>query len=41
MSQRPVALPVMLLVVVVSAICVVYAKHQGRKLFIELRLYRR
>ncbi len=37
MNQRPVALPVLLLVVVVSAICVVYAKHQGRKLFVELQ----
>jgi cell division protein FtsL len=37
MSQRPVAMPLLLLVVVVSAICVVYSKHQGRKLFIELQ----
>jgi len=37
MSRRPAALPVLLLVVVVSAICVVSAKHQGRKLFIELQ----
>ncbi|HYQ71083.1 MAG TPA: cell division protein FtsL [Gammaproteobacteria bacterium] len=37
MSRRPSALPLMLLVVVVSAVCVVYSKHQGRKLFIELQ----
>ncbi|MGD2138140.1 MAG: cell division protein FtsL [Gammaproteobacteria bacterium] len=37
MSRRPAALPVMLLVVVVSAVCVVYTKHQARKLFVELQ----
>jgi len=37
MSRRPAALPVLLLVVVVSAVCVVYTKHQARKLFIELQ----
>ena len=37
MNRRPTALPLMLLVVVVSAVCVVYSKHQGRKLFIELQ----
>ena len=37
MSWRPSALPVMLLVVVISAVCVVYTKHQARKLFIELQ----
>ena len=38
MNQRPPVLPVLLLVVVVSAVCVVYAKHQARKLFIELQV---
>jgi cell division protein FtsL len=37
MSRRPAALPLLLLAVVVSAVCVVYSKHQGRKLFIELQ----
>ena len=37
MSLRPSALSVLLLVVVISAVCVVYSKHQGRKLFIELQ----
>lgn len=37
MSLRPSALSVLLLIVVISAVCVVYSKHQGRKLFIELQ----
>lgn len=37
MSPRPRTLLAVLLLVVVSAVCVVYAKHQGRKLFIELQ----
>jgi len=37
MNTRPVALLVLLLVVVVSSVGVVYAKHQGRKLFVELQ----
>lgn len=37
MNTRPVALLVLLLIVVVSSVGVVYAKHQGRKLFVELQ----
>jgi cell division protein FtsL len=37
MSLRPSVLSLLLLVVLVSAICVVFSKHQGRKLFIELQ----
>ena len=37
MNTRPVALFVLLLIVVVSSVGVVYAKHQGRKLFVELQ----
>jgi cell division protein FtsL len=37
MSLRPSVLSLLLLVVMVSAICVVFSKHQGRKLFIELQ----
>lgn len=37
MSLRPPVLSLLLLVVLVSAICVVFSKHQGRKLFIELQ----
>ena len=37
MNARPVNLLVMLLVVVVSAVGVVYSKHTGRELFIELQ----
>ena len=37
MSARPVNLLVMLLLVVVSAVAVVYSKHSGRELFIELQ----
>jgi cell division protein FtsL len=31
-------MPLLLLAVVISAVAVVYAKHQGRKLFIELQV---
>jgi len=37
MIARPSLLALLLLLVVISAIGVVYAKHQGRKLFIELQ----
>jgi cell division protein FtsL len=37
MSRRPGVVLILLAVVIVSAIAVVYAKHQGRKLFIELQ----
>jgi cell division protein FtsL len=37
MSARPFNLLVMLLLVVVTAIAVVYSKHSGRELFIELQ----
>ena len=37
MNARPVNLLVMLMVVVVSAVGVVYSKHTGRELFIELQ----
>jgi cell division protein FtsL len=37
MSLRPPVLSLLLLVVLVSAICVVFSKHQGRKLFVELQ----
>ena len=37
MSLRPSALSLLLLVVVVSAVSVVFSKHQARKLFIELQ----
>lgn len=37
MSARPTGLLVLLLAVIVSAVGVVYAKHQGRKLFVELQ----
>ena len=37
MSARPVNLLVMLLLVVGSAVAVVYSKHSGRELFIELQ----
>ena len=37
MNARPVNLLVMLLVVVVSAVAVVYSKHSGRESFIELQ----
>jgi cell division protein FtsL len=37
MSARPAGLLVLLLAVIVSAVSVVYAKHQGRKLFVELQ----
>ena len=37
MSARPFHLLLMLLLVVASALAVVYAKHSGRELFIELQ----
>jgi cell division protein FtsL len=37
MSLRPSVLSLLLLTVVVSAVCVVFSKHQARKLFIELQ----
>jgi cell division protein FtsL len=37
MSVRPFDLLLMLLLVVVSAMAVVYSKHSGRELFIELQ----
>jgi len=37
MSARPFNLLVMLLLVVVTAIAIVYSKHSGRELFIELQ----
>ena len=37
MSARPFNLLMMLLLVVVTAIAVVYSKHSGRELFIELQ----
>jgi cell division protein FtsL len=37
MTSRPVNLGVLLLVVVITAVAVVYSKHQARKLFVELQ----
>jgi cell division protein FtsL len=37
MSRRPGGVLILMVLVLVSAIAVVYAKHQGRKLFIELQ----
>ena len=37
MTSRPVNLGVLLLVVVSTAVAVIYSKHQARKLFIELQ----
>lgn len=37
MSARPTGMLVLVLAVIVSAVGVVYAKHQGRKLFVELQ----
>ena len=37
MSARPLNLLLMLLLVVVTAIAIVYSKHSGRELFIELQ----
>ena len=37
MSARPTGMLILLLAVIVSAMGVVYAKHQGRKLFVELQ----
>lgn len=38
MSVRTPGVPVLLLLVVVSSVGVVFAKHQGRELFIELQV---
>ncbi|HUT40167.1 MAG TPA: cell division protein FtsL [Gammaproteobacteria bacterium] len=38
MNQRPGGMLILLLLVIVSAVAVVYAKHQGRKLFVELQV---
>ncbi|MGB5474454.1 MAG: cell division protein FtsL [Gammaproteobacteria bacterium] len=37
MNQRPGGMLILLLLVIVSAVAVVYSKHQGRKLFVELQ----
>lgn len=37
MTSRPVNLAVLLLVVVSTAVSVIYSKHQARKLFVELQ----
>jgi len=37
MIMRPVGLLLLVIAVIASSISVVYAKHQGRKLFIELQ----
>jgi len=37
MKRHPFGIFILLALVVVSAIAVVYAKHEGRKLFIELQ----
>ena len=38
MNTRPVNVLVVLLAVVVTAVGIVYSKHQGRELFIELEM---
>ena len=38
MNARPVNVLVLLLLVVVTAVAIVYSKHQGRELFIELQM---
>ena len=38
MMMRPAGLLILVLAVIASSIGVVYAKHQGRKLFVELQL---
>ena len=40
MTRHSSRLPVLLLAVIISAVAVVYAKHQGRKLFVELQALR-
>jgi cell division protein FtsL len=37
MNVRPVAMPLLLAVLVVTSLGVVYAKHQSRKLFVNLQ----
>jgi cell division protein FtsL len=39
-TGRPVSLVILLVLVVVTSVGVVYAKHQGRKLFVELQALR-
>jgi cell division protein FtsL len=38
MTTRPLNILVLLLAIVVTAVGIVYSKHKGRKLFIELQL---
>ena len=38
MMARPVNMLILLLVVVATAVAIVYSKHQGRELFIELEM---
>ncbi|MGD2137355.1 MAG: cell division protein FtsL [Gammaproteobacteria bacterium] len=38
MNRYSTRLPLLLLAVLMSAVAVVYAKHQGRKLFVELQV---
>ena len=40
MTGRPVSLVMLLVLVVITSVGVVYAKHQGRKLFVELQALR-
>ena len=40
MTGRPVSLVILLVLVVITSVGVVYAKHQGRKLFVELQALR-
>ena len=37
MNARPAGMLILLALVIVSSVAVVYTKHQGRKLFIELQ----
>ena len=37
MNSTPVSMMVLLLLVIMSSVSVVYAKHQSRKLFVELQ----
>ena len=40
MTGRPASLVILLVLVVITSVGVVYAKHQGRKLFVELQALR-
>ncbi|MBT8122359.1 MAG: cell division protein FtsL [Gammaproteobacteria bacterium] len=40
MTGRPVSLAILLALVVITSVSVVFAKHQGRKLFVELQALR-